>query len=373
MAGFECSTHREPDGRRLDLIGSTRHDELAERDYRAARDLGLRTARDGIRWHLIEQRPGHYDFSSPLAMLRAAQTAGVQVIWDLFHYGWPDDIDIFTPDFVTRFAKFVRAFATLVKNESDATPFFTPVNEPSFVSWAGGDAGFLNPFAKGRDNDIKAQLTRANIAAIDNIRDVIPTARTVQCEPAIHIEANEKRPEDKEAAEKYRRAQFQALDMLVGRIAPELGGRPEYLDILGVNFYYNNEWVNFGETLYTFHPRYRPFQDILNEFYEHYGRPLFVSETGIEGLSRPGWLAYISAEVRCAIDRGVPVEGICLYPILNHPGWADDRHCYNGLFDYADERGNREIYEPLARELRCQQRIFQTMCGEHHEVDRQYA
>lgn len=36
---------------------------------------------------------------------------------------------------------------------------------------------------------------------------------------------------------------------------------------------------------------------------------------------------------------------------MNHPGWDDDRHCYNGLFDYADADGNREVYEPLAEEV----------------------
>lgn len=373
LAGFECSSHRERDGRRLDLIASTKHDVFAERDYRVVRDLGMRAVRDGLRWHCMEKGPGQYDFSSALAMVRAAKATGVQVIWDLFHYGWPDDIDILKPEFVSRFAKFARAFTTLIKNETDETPFISPVNEPSFMSWAGGDAGFLYPFAKGHDGDIKAQLVRAAIEAIENIRDVIPGARIVQCEPAIHIAPNEKRTADEAPAEAYRLAQFQALDMLVGRVAPELGGRPEYLDILGVNFYYNNEWVNFGEPLYTFHPRYRAFQDILKEFYDRYERPLFVSETGIEGLSRPGWLAYISAEVRCAMDRGVPVEGICLYPILNHPGWADDRHCYNGLLDYADEQGRRDVYEPLARELACQQKIFQSNCEDRREADKQYA
>jgi hypothetical protein len=45
------------------------------------------------------------------------------------------------------------------------------------------------------------------------------------------------------------------------------------------------------------------------------------------------------------------VEGVCLYPIVNHPGWDDDRHCYNGLFDYADDTGNREVFAPLAEEV----------------------
>ena len=35
MAGFECSTHRRRDGRRLDLIAGTRHDRWGANDYRA--------------------------------------------------------------------------------------------------------------------------------------------------------------------------------------------------------------------------------------------------------------------------------------------------------------------------------------------------
>jgi len=373
LAGFESSTHRRRDGRRVDVIRDTRHDVLAERDYRLVKELGLRTIRDAIRWHLIETSPGYYDWSSALPMVRAAHRAGVQMIWDLFHYGWPDDLDIFSADFVTRFGRLARAFATLVKNETDAPPIFAPVNEPSFVAWAGGDAGFIYPFATGRDWEIKAQLIRAAIEAIENIWAVLPDARLLQCEPAIHIEPNAKRPNDAESAEQYRLAQFQALDMLTGNAAPELGGRREYLDILGLNFYYNNEWVNFGETLYTFHPKYRPLQDILLEFHGRYRRPMCLSETGIEGPLRPGWLAYICAEVRCAIDRGAPMEGICLYPIANHPGWDNERHCLNGLLDYPDDSGNRIICAPLARELTHQQMIFETIFEPAVSPERQCA
>jgi beta-glucosidase/6-phospho-beta-glucosidase/beta-galactosidase len=361
MAGFECSSHRLREGTRLDLTHSTQHDTLAERDYRRVRNFNMRTVRDGIRWHLIETKPYHYNFSSVLPMIHAAQRAGVQVIWDIFHYGWPDDLDIFSTDFVTRFGRLARAFASLLRDETGDTVFVAPVNEPSFVSWGGGDAGFLNPFATGRDSEIKAQLIRAIIAASEAVWDVCPNARIVQCEPAIHIVADPKQPQDRDAAENYRLSQFQAIDMLVGRVAPELGGNPKYLDLLGMNFYYNNEWIHNGTPLYTFHPLYRPFHKIIVEFYERYGRPLFVAETGVEDNSRPGWLAYVCAEVRWAMSLGIPMEGICLYPILNHPGWLDERHCHNGLFEYADELGDREVFEPLARELKLQQLAFANM------------
>jgi hypothetical protein len=91
------------------------------------------------------------------------------------------------------------------------------------------------------------------------------------------------------------------------------------------------------------------------EVWDRYKRPLFVAETGAEDDERADWFNYVCSEVNIAHDLGVPVQGICLYPILNHPGWADDRHCCNGLFDYADEQGQREVYQALAQAVLEQQ------------------
>ena len=155
MGGFECSTHRLPRrkglgrfaGVRLDLITATRHDEFAYEDYARLQRIGMRTARDGVRWHLIEKTPYDYDFSSLLPMLRAAHQTQTQVIWDFFHYGWPDGLDIWGAAFVDRFARFARATAEVILEETGGPIYFVPANEISFVSWGGGDAGFLNTFA----------------------------------------------------------------------------------------------------------------------------------------------------------------------------------------------------------------------------------
>ena len=61
------------------------------------------------------------------------------------------------------------------------------------------------------------------------------------------------------------------------------------------------------------------------------------------------------------MKAGVPVDGVCLYPIVNHSGWDDDRHCYNGLWDYCDEKGDREIYQPLADELQFQRQQIEPL------------
>ncbi len=350
LGGFECSTHRLPTGRRLDLVRSTRHDELAASDYRLLQRYGILTARDGLRWTLIEQTPRRYEFSSAMSQLRAARDTGMQVIWDLWHYGWPDDIDIFSAAFVDRFKAFAVAAIQVIGEFTDR-PMVSPINEISFFSWAGGEGGIFNPFAKHRGDEIKKQLVRASIEAIDAMRAVNPAITVVQVDPMINIVGRTRSPEDVRAAEGYRQSQFVAWDMLLGRAHPELGGREALIDVIGVNYYIHNQWVWEGKMIVPSDSRYRHVGAMLREVYERYRRPIFVAETGIEDETRPAWLRYMCREVYWAMHAGVPVEGICLYPIMNHPGWDDDRHCYNGMFDYADASGNREVYEPLAREL----------------------
>lgn len=351
QGGFESSTHRRRDGRRLDVIAAVGHDRAAEADYRQLAAHGIRTVRDGLRWPLIETAPGRYDWSSVLPMLRAAGRSGTQVVWDLFHYGWPDGLDIWAPAFVDRLAGFAAAVARVVRDETPDIPFYVPVNEISFLSWGGGDVGYLNPFAHGRGLELKVQLVRAAIGAMEAIRAVEPRARFVHCDPVINIVCDPARPHERQAAEGHRQAQFQAWDMLAGFAWPQLGGAPRHLDVIGVNYYFNNQWLLGGPPIDWGHPLYQPFRHLLAEVYARYGRPLFVAETGIEDERRPAWLHYIAAEVAAAMDAGVPVEGICLYPIVNHPGWDDDRLCPNGLLEAEPRPAGRTVYQPLAAAL----------------------
>lgn len=358
IGGFECSTQRRNDGRRLDLIAATGHDRFVGQDYARMVECGLRTLRDGLRWHLVEVAPGRFDWSSFLPMLRASRENRVQVIWDLCHYGWPDDLDIWAPAFVERFAKFARAAAQLVRDETDQIPFYCPVNEISFWAWAGGDAGKFDPATRGRAAELKRQLVRAAIAGIEAVWDVDRRARIVHSDPLINVLPRSDRRKDIAAAAAYHNAQFEARDMLSGRLAPELGGRPEYLDVVGVNFYSDNQWVLSGPTVEFGNARYRPLNDLLHETYERYGRPLAITETGAEGSARAAWFFYVCAEARAAMARGVPVEGVCIYPIVDYPGWENERHCEVGLFCAAGKDGHRPVFQPLADELRRQQEIF---------------
>src|SRR6266581_2613990 len=82
MGGFECSTFKRPNGERLDIVASSKHDQFCDQDYERLKRQGLCVAREGIRWHLIARRARQYDLSSVRPMLSAARAQGIQVLWD---------------------------------------------------------------------------------------------------------------------------------------------------------------------------------------------------------------------------------------------------------------------------------------------------
>ncbi len=336
-AGFECSCQINSAGVRIDMTAALQHDVCAASDYRRIREAGILTARDGLRWHLIDCE-GSYDWSSWLPMLEAARNEGVQIIWDLCHYGWPDELDIFSDRFIQRFARFCGEAARIQRECTSKPGFFAPVNEISFFAWA-ATRDLIFPYAHGRDSELKRQLVRAALAAIDAIRSVDPEARMVFPEPLIHNVPPRNRPWLTGPARIQRDSQFEAFDMIAGRTAPELGGAERYLDIVGVNFYAANEWeVPGGRKLHwdagSNDPRWVPLHKLLAEVYQRYRRPLFIAETSHYGIGRAPWLDEIATESRKAIERGVPLEGVCLYPILDRFDWEDPTHWHNsGLWD----------------------------------------
>src|SRR5579884_1923482 len=169
MAGFECSSHRRRDGVRLDLVRATSHGKHVGSDYSLCASLGFRTIRDGIRWHLIERSPGNYDWSSWMPALEAAERAGVQVIWDLFHYGSPDHVDQSAGDFAQRFTDFALAAIEVQQSVSGRPPMLCPLNEISFMAWAVEVGHFpaSGPTDKGR---FKRELVRTATTCARAIR-----------------------------------------------------------------------------------------------------------------------------------------------------------------------------------------------------------
>lgn len=153
--------------------------------------------------------------------------------------------------------------------------------------------------------------------------------------------------------------QYQSMDMLCGRICPELNGSPDLLDILGLNFYYNNQWVTGFEEFLPWanlqpDDRWRPLSEMLMEVYSRFGKPLILSETSHSGRDRPNWFNFVWEEVEL-LEEDIPFWAICVYPIIDRPDWNDLDYWHgSGLWDNSNVQGqpNRALYQPLASALR---------------------
>jgi hypothetical protein len=369
IGGFEAACHINEAGTRLDMIAATQHDRQVDTDYALMKSMGMSTVRDAVRWPLIELN-GSFDFSSLGGMLAAAEAHDMQVMWTLCHYGWPKHVDVFSPDFPSRFAQFAAAVAHNVKHHSSRLPFFTPINEISFLSWAAGEVGWFWPFARGRGAELKRNLVRAVVAACDAIWAEDRRARIVHVDPVIHVVAPSTRPDLTHAAAQQRSSQFEAWDMIAGVRDPDLGGHPRYLDVMGVNFYHSNQWEYPDQRLRwedsPRDPRWIPFHQLLAELHDRYKRPLFVGETSHIGVGRAAWIREITAELWAACSLGIPLEGVCLFPILDRSDWNDPTHWHNsGLWDLArlpNGTLKRVLSGEYAEEVRRSQALL-SRCG----------
>lgn len=362
-AGFECATgynlHREW----IDQVAATQHDVFADEDYRRLREVGIRAAREAIRWPLVDQS-GRYDFSSVDPFLSAGQRHGVEIVYDLFHYGYPKDVDLFSERFPARFADYCYAAAQYVAARTDGVCYFTPINEPSYLAWAGGEVGLFSPHEYGRGAELKLNLARAAIQGINAIRAACPGARILNVDPLCRIVVPDEREDLKREADYFNsNVVFECFDMLSGRLMPELGGSPEHLDMIGINYYWTNQWhaERPGVPIHSDDPCRLPLRRLLRFVWERYGAEIVISETSHVGEMRPAWLREMAEEAEALLDEGLPLSGICLYPILGMPEWhAQQEWTRMGLWDLAP-RGNalhRVIYTPMLEALReAQQRL----------------
>jgi beta-glucosidase/6-phospho-beta-glucosidase/beta-galactosidase len=368
LAGFECATGFNAQGEWIDQVAATHHDQHAEEDYRRLREVGIYAAREAIRWPLVD-RGTRFDFRSVEPFLRASHREGIEVIWDLFHYGYPEGLDLFSENFSRRFADYCHAAARYVSRRYDGVCYFTPINEPSFFAWAAGEVGKFAPHERNRGMELKLALARAAICGINAIRSVEPSARIVNVDPMCHVVAPPGNLELEGMAQRFNSEWvFESWDMLEGRLHPELGGSRKHLDIVGINYYWTNQW-EFGlerKPLESQDPRLVPVRELVRRVWERYGGELLITETTHVQEFRPSWLKYIADEAEALLVEGVPLRGICLYPILGMPEWhAQEEWVHMGLWDLVQEetRLARQLCRPMLRELQRATRRLEEVRG----------
>jgi len=344
MGGFECADQQNAFGNRIDLYKISGHDLYLKEDYDRVNHLGMKTIREGIRWSKVEISPYEYDWTEVERIIKVSQAVNIQVIWDVCHFGFPDDLTPLHPMFSRRFSHLCREF--VIKYRSlvpDGLLIVTPINEVSFISWLGGDVRGTSPYCVGQGWEVKYALMKAYIEGIEMMKEVDPTIRIMVTEPLISIVTNN----DSDVAsflhaEEKHFEQFQVHDILSGAMCPELRGKPEYLDIIGVNYYYNNQWINETHEFLPWaeeppHPLFRTLHSLIEIVFARYGRPIVISETSHPGEDRAKWIRSITKECSSVLEAGIPLWGCCFYPVIDRPDWDDlnDWH-HSGIWDIFD-------------------------------------
>jgi beta-glucosidase/6-phospho-beta-glucosidase/beta-galactosidase len=228
----------------------------------------------------------------------------------------------------------------------------------SFLSWLGGDARGTVPFAVGNGFDQKYHLCKAAVKAIAAIKTIDPAAQVMLVEPLIRVHPQVGQ-DTNEAITSFNEAQFQAMDMITGRMCPELGGSPECMDFAGFNYYYNNQWEHCGPVLgWCSAKRRSTFTTLLKEAWQRYNIPVVLSETGHFGEDRTAWMQLITKDCLEALQAGVPLKGVCIYPVLDRPDWDEPHNLIPcGIWSYNTSHERTADPDYLAGVQACQQTI----------------
>lgn len=344
MGGFECADHQNAFGNRVDLYKASGHDRYLEEDYDHIKAFGMHTVREGIRWSSVETAPYQYDWAEVERIIKISQAQNIQVVWDICHFGYPDDLTPLHPMFARRFSHLCREFVVLYRNlVPEGALIVTPINEVSFISWLGGDVRGTSPYCIGQGWEVKYALMKAYIEGVERMKEVDPAIRIMVTEPLISIVTNNESDMTSllEAEDKHFE-QFQVHDILSGKMCPELRGKPEYVDIIGVNYYYNNQWINETHEFLPWadeppHPLFRSLQSLVETVFSRYGRPVVISETSHPGEDRAKWIRSVMRECMSVLETGLPLFGCCFYPVIDRPDWDHPDHWHHsGIWDIFD-------------------------------------
>lgn len=364
VSGFECSTFEWMHKGRRDLADETKHYDHADEDYRIAAEHGFGVVREGVPWPLVEH-DGTFDFSIVECFLEAQKKHKVLPIWDLCHYGYPDNLDPFAEGFPEMFARYCKAAAEHLVPRSPGPHFFTTINEMTFFGYMAGEWAWAAPYGKNRDDRYRFRLAlaKAAIAGTKAIREICPEARMVNVDPLINVVAPRDRPDLKEAADRETWDDaFFGWDVLFGKLHPEFGGSPEILDIVGANVY------SFGQMEYREEgphaalapddDRILPLCDLLERVWRRYQRPMIIAETsGLKG-GRNDWLRDVMEESLMAVRRGMDFHAVCLFPLVDMPDWHTGEYLNNGFCDLVGPNLARVPFPPYVQELRRWQKLL---------------
>ena len=293
---------------RQDEVKLIRHDECLEEDYQLLVDIGCVGVRDAARWYLSHPAPGVFEWRWLDRVVAAAEKYKLELYLDLWHYGYPDWLDLMSDEAPHHFTE----FATQIARRYPQLRYYAVCNEPTLMVEKAGRQGKWKPFLKGKGGAelLCQQLCRMIIMASEAILKINPDAVLVLPEP---WHATHGKPED---------VQARILDTVMGLRDPELGGRSELVSIIGLNHYRDTTLPPFHKMLEKAQERWRD-------------KTLWLAETSgpPRGWRQTEWFWWMMAEVRLAQQAGVYLPVFTWAPAISMYDWVhEERHLHNGIW-----------------------------------------
>jgi len=297
---------------RQDEVSLIRHDEFLEVDYQLMLDIGCVGIRDAARWYFSHPAPGTYNWMWLDRVVTTAEKYHLKLYLDLWHYGYPDWLDILSSDAPMHFADFARQVA----QRYPSLEYYCVCNEPSLFVELAGRQGQWSPFLREEDpSAFRRQVSRMIIEASKAILEVKPDAVLIIPDPWHATETN---PEDNQAA---------VLDTVLGLRDPELGGCSDLVTIIGLNHYRDS----------TLPPLHRL---LINAQKRWPTKQLWVTETSgpPTGWQQTEWFWWMLAETRLAAMSEVNVPVFTWAPAISMYDWIDEQQqLHNGIWIIAGD------------------------------------
>ena len=300
---------------RQDEVRLIRHDEFLETDYQLLIEAGCIGVRDAAWWYVSHPAPGTFNWAWLDQVVVAAEKYKLKLYLDLWHYGYPDWLDILSPDAPFHFADFARQIA----HRYPSLEYYCVCNEPSLLIELAGRQGQWSPFLhEDNPSAFRRQISKMIIEASKAILDVKPDAVLIIAEPWHATDTN---PEDNQAA---------VLDTVLGLRDPELGGCSDLVTIIGLNHYRDSTLPPFHRLLISAQKRWPTKQ-------------LWVTETSgpPTGWQQAEWFWWMLAETRLAALNGANVSVFTWAPAISMYDWIDEKQqLQNGIW-IIDDNGQR--------------------------------
>ena len=302
---------------RQDEVKLIRHDEFLDIDHGLMASIGCVGVRDAARWYVTHPKPHRFDWSWLDRVVKSAETHHLKLYLDLWHYGYPDWLDIMADDAPAHFAEFAGEIA----RRYPQLTHYCVSNEPSLFIDFGGRRGRWKPFLRLDEAALQLhhQVCRMIIQASEAILAVNPKVLLIIPEPWHAFQEN---PEERQAS---------VIDSVLGRRYPELGGRSELISIIGLNHYRDS-------TIPPFH------RLVMRACERRADKPIWFTETSgpPQGWKQSEWFWWMMSEVQLAAVHGARMDVFTWAPAISMYDWVDEtKHLPNGIWRIGAD-GQRE-------------------------------